>query len=1209
MGMTDKQDRLNEAEVDFLLAGAEDNATVEDTSLDDGNQTVTMHGDLDQICLADIFQTLAMSKMEGVLRVRNPLEERQIFCHGGSVRILVPNRLMQRRLGQRLLQAGLLRPENLRSALVEQRQAKIPLGQLLVRDQLITQEALDDIVDMQVAEDLFSLFTWRHGTFEFFKGSLNNEVLRAQFELYPEYEVNSLLLEVARRSDEWQSILDALSSLDEVPQQVAKPVNPEQLDDGHIAVLESLDAKSTYRQLADQTTIGLFAYSRAARDLVNSGTISIVDDRSLIAIAHELADEGEQKRAIVLLQTLRDRDGSRSIDVIRGMAEVLELVGERRFASSLLLEAAKRSVLADEALNLARTARKLAPYDPDTLSFLRKTLVAHSPPESTELEKCTLDLVDALIDGNMIPAAREILDEAHWNSAAKPQFLMRQARAMQAANDIEGAAATLMQLATIHLSEGNRQQAVDAYKTIQRLDRSRKDVQKILSTLQRTRVGKLIRLASMFAVTVMIGGMGLIWWQQGALETSIATATSEVKQLLAQGDRTNARAKITTWREQLGQCDAIDELARLVTNADAAEKNRLAKVRRGRLTESFTRAAAAIGEGELIDALSIYRSMHCERGSQAEVTQVVTTRMDALVSELVRASKMLRNHMPAKPDRLFDRTEVTSNLATLQQACSPSLMRCFDQLSELSAQSNLPEFLTNATKTNIATALESARPDIEACRLLSQAYTKALERNDTQRRLDPMFKAAVEREARHDFAGAMKLYRELEAQPNDDVKLRTHFSNRAAHNATITRLLAELDKATSAGNFDTAHKILRELRASSPEVPFDALVRLPLTVSSQPPNAEVLVNGKTVGTTPLLLSRVPADKTSITVAIEGFAPAVREYAGDREAEWNAQLSLLPEATWQHHSALETGPAFTPDQHRVFVDRSGQIHKLTAQLSDTAWTFKSDDLSGWLTTPLLDQNRVIVASLDGKLRAININDGKLAWSIDNLPTEVHPVIIGRSLVLATNNSRLHTIDLDERSVQSSDMGQSAYGKLLATRHNAIAIGEGGLVTCYTIPDMQTVWQHNTKTLQSPHAAHNDKVIVVGDDQGLLVALDIQTGVVKWSRDLRKAVLGNIALDNDTVVVVAQNEIHRIQADTGKDIAGFACQSQNWSGEATITGARMIIPRKSGGMQVLDSMTGKHLYLLPGDSGSRVFATNGQVFVTSTDHKARSYGRLR
>lgn len=1207
--MTENQDILNEAEVDFLLSGAGEDAAAEGTSLDDGNQTVTMHGDLDQISLADIFQTLAMSKMEGVLRVRNPLEERQIFCQDGYVRILVPTRLTLRRLGQRLIQAGLLQPEELRSALVEQRKEKIPLGQLLVRDELITQDSLDDIIGMQVAEDLFALFTWRHGTFEFFKGDPANKVLRSQFEQCPEYEVNSLLLEVARRSDEWESILDACGSLDEVPKQIAQPADPDELEASHIAVLEGLDAKSTYRQLADHTTIGLFAFSRAARDLVRGNILGTVDDAALINIATDLAEEGEQKRAIVLLQTLRDRAGDRSLGVIKGMAEVLQQVGERRFASSLLLEAAQRSSVAEEALDLARTARDLVPYDPGTLSFLRTVLVAHSQPDSAELEKCTIDLLDALIDGDLVPTALEIIDDARRTNTMRPQILMREARARQKSKDVEGAITTLLKLAEHYQSEGNRQKTVEAYQAIQRLDRSRKDVQKLLTALQRTRVGQLVRIGATLAVVSLVGAMGFVWWQQDAFENSIARATSEVQELLDQGDRANARNKLSSWRKQLGDCEPILDLVSRVTFAESAEKNRLAKLQRTRINEELTKAATALGRGELTVALGIYEEVHGEHGMQKEVLEVVETRMAALVAEFGRASKMLRSDMPPDPNQLFDRADVTANLSSLQQSCSPALVRCFEELTEIAEQARLPEFLTSKTKTSITESLAASRPDFEAWRRLSQAYADALERKDTQRRLDPMFKAAVDKEARYDFAGALKLYRELESQPTGDAELRTHFRDRVTRNATITRLLAALDQATKKGDFGTAQQQLRALRVSFPELPFDGLVRLPLKISSEPAKAKVIVNGTEVGVTPLLLSRVPSDKTAIEVVSEGFSPVSTEAVGDGDAEWTAQLTLIAKATWQHSSAIESSPAFADDQQRVFVDRGGEVHKVTAKLDSTTWTFASGDLSGWLTTPLLDQQQVLVASLDGKLRAINLADGKLAWSLDKLPTEVHPVLVGGSLVLATTDRRLNTIDLADRSRQSVDMDQAAYGSLLATGQNVITIGAGGLISCFSIPGMQTVWQRDIKKLQSPHAVHDDKVVVVGDDQGLLFAMDIHTGELKWQRDLEKALLGNIALANGTVMVVAPDQIHRIRASSGKDLEGFPAHEQNWGGRATIIGNRMIVPMQKDALQVLNTATGKHLYLLPGNTKSRVLVTDGQVFISSSDHKVRHYGRLR
>ena len=83
--------------------------------------TATMGGDLEQIRLTDVLQTLALSKMEGVLRLCNPLQEQHVFYSEGHVQVRAPRRHVVRRLGQSLLRAGLLDVETLRRALTEQR--------------------------------------------------------------------------------------------------------------------------------------------------------------------------------------------------------------------------------------------------------------------------------------------------------------------------------------------------------------------------------------------------------------------------------------------------------------------------------------------------------------------------------------------------------------------------------------------------------------------------------------------------------------------------------------------------------------------------------------------------------------------------------------------------------------------------------------------------------------------------------------------------------------------------------------------------------------------------------------------------------------------------------------------------------------------------------------------------------------------------------
>ena len=251
--MTDNGELLNEAEVDFLLAAAGSEAEAAPTPGADG-QTVTMRGDLEQINLADIFQTLAMTKMEGVLQLRNPLEVRHVYCRDGYVRILMTNRATARRLGQRLIQAGLVQPEQLRAALLEQRQQRLPLGELVVAAGLVTQEQIDDFLSTQITEDLFALFTWQHGSFEFWKGPAADAAQAAAFDRCPEFEVNSLLLELARRSDEWQSILAAIGSLDEVPKRCSDAIGIEAPTEIHEAVFAAVDGERTYRDVAEQGT-------------------------------------------------------------------------------------------------------------------------------------------------------------------------------------------------------------------------------------------------------------------------------------------------------------------------------------------------------------------------------------------------------------------------------------------------------------------------------------------------------------------------------------------------------------------------------------------------------------------------------------------------------------------------------------------------------------------------------------------------------------------------------------------------------------------------------------------------------------------------------------------------------------------------------------------------------------------------------------------
>src|SRR5207247_8759114 len=126
------------------------------------------------------------------------------------------------------------------------------------------------------------------GEFQSFPGPCSDQTTSDRLEACPAFEVNSLLLEIARRADEWESILAAIGSLDEVPVPVAEvEVAVGSLDEAHRAVLLAADGTSSYRELGDQTMMSLFECARAARDLVQPGYLTRAKDELLMAAARE----------------------------------------------------------------------------------------------------------------------------------------------------------------------------------------------------------------------------------------------------------------------------------------------------------------------------------------------------------------------------------------------------------------------------------------------------------------------------------------------------------------------------------------------------------------------------------------------------------------------------------------------------------------------------------------------------------------------------------------------------------------------------------------------------------------------------------------------------------------------------------------------------------------------------------------------------------
>ena len=177
---------------------------------------MAIEGPLRELGLHDVFQLLDLSRKTGVLRISSQLRNNDgtVYFDRGAV-VYAEARSNPHRLGDVLLRAGKVTEADLDRARVQQ--DKDPrhrrLGRILVDIGAIPERELERQVEFHIEETVFELMSWREGFFSFAEGAL--EGLPA--DVLVRIPVEKLLMEGARRIDEWSRIETHLPHLGVVP--------------------------------------------------------------------------------------------------------------------------------------------------------------------------------------------------------------------------------------------------------------------------------------------------------------------------------------------------------------------------------------------------------------------------------------------------------------------------------------------------------------------------------------------------------------------------------------------------------------------------------------------------------------------------------------------------------------------------------------------------------------------------------------------------------------------------------------------------------------------------------------------------------------------------------------------------------------------------------------------------------------------------------
>jgi tetratricopeptide (TPR) repeat protein len=293
---------------------------------------VAIEGPLRELGIHDVFQLLDLSRKTGALRLRAELleDEGLVYFEQGRV-VYAELRSNPRTLGAALVRAGKVTDRDLASAReVVERGGGRKLGDALVELGAISTRELERQARVQIEDIVFELMSWREGTFSFEEGSEG----AAPSEATVRVSIESLLMEGARRIDEWSRIADKVPHLGVVPALApVKDDDPPLLDlrPAEWEVLAAVDGVRDLRAIAAALAASEFDVAKTAYGLATTGVIEVLGPQ-----------RGSSGAALPVE------------DAAPHVARSAAALGERRFEEALA--AAREGIAADPGSAEARLA-------------------------------------------------------------------------------------------------------------------------------------------------------------------------------------------------------------------------------------------------------------------------------------------------------------------------------------------------------------------------------------------------------------------------------------------------------------------------------------------------------------------------------------------------------------------------------------------------------------------------------------------------------------------------------------------------------------------------------------------------------------------------------------------------------------------------------------------------------------------------------------
>jgi len=229
---------------------------------------MALQGALSDVSLADISQLLGMGGKTGCLALTSHGKSGSVYFEGGRVIYsTIENR--SDRLGDLLVTHSVINREQLAEGIEQQTSSTGKrLGEVLVELGSLTQEKLEEYIAVQIEEAVYAIFQWNEGSFQF-----DLDVMPAEGLFRVSLSIDGLLMEGARRVDEWSVVEKKITSMDLIFALERDPLEDEglELTDDQKLVIPLIDGERSVTDLVEVSGLVEFDTGKVLYALIQAG--------------------------------------------------------------------------------------------------------------------------------------------------------------------------------------------------------------------------------------------------------------------------------------------------------------------------------------------------------------------------------------------------------------------------------------------------------------------------------------------------------------------------------------------------------------------------------------------------------------------------------------------------------------------------------------------------------------------------------------------------------------------------------------------------------------------------------------------------------------------------------------------------------------------------------------------------------------------------